>query len=95
MMNKIIPSGRRAMGFSANNFFERDHTFDAVVYKSDQPLFFAGRKENILSSIVYTSDASAILGTITAGRWIVKNQIHIRSAEIRKSYAKAIVDLYP
>ena len=95
MMNKIIPSGRRAMGFSANNFFERGHTFDAVVYKSDQPLFFAGRKENILSSIVYTSDASAIFGTITAGRWIVKNQIHIRSAEIRKSYAKAIVDLYP
>lgn len=83
------------MGISMNNFFEVGHPFDAVVYKTKMPLFFEGRKDNLLSSILYTGDSSAIYGTMTNGRWIVKGHRHEREAEIRKNFLKAIRELYP
>lgn len=94
MMNKVVPSGRLAMGISMNNFFEVGHPFDAVVMKSSSPLFFSGKSENLLSAILYTADTSAIEGTIIRGRWVVRNHLHVRAAEIRREFQRCMEDLY-
>ena len=82
------------MGISMNNFFEVGHSFDAVVMKADSPLFFSGKRENLLSAILYTADTSAIAGTIIRGRWVVRNHVHVRAAQIRKEFQRCMDDLY-
>ncbi len=94
MLNKVIPSGRMAVGIHMNNFFEIGHPFDAVIFRSTMPLFFTGRMDNLLSSIVYTADATAIVGTIVGGRWVVHQQRHENSEKIRHQFLRAIHDLY-
>lgn len=92
LMNKLICGGRSAMGFTTNNFFEINLPFDAVVYNAHTPLL-CGKKDHLLSKILYTSDASAITGTIVNGKWIIKNQFHPNGLAIRTAYDHAISQL--
>lgn len=94
MMNKVVPSGRLAMGISMSNFFEAGHPFDAVVMKANSPLFFSGKRENLLSAILYTADSSNIEGTIIRGRWVVRNHVHMRATEISNEFRRCINELY-
>jgi formimidoylglutamate deiminase len=94
MMNKVVPAGRLAMGMPTNNFFEVGRPFDAIVVKSTVPLFFSARLENLLPTILYTADPSVMQGTIVRGKWIVRNQVHVRAAEIRREFQRCMRELY-
>jgi formimidoylglutamate deiminase len=94
MMNKVVPAGRLAMGIPTSNFFEVGRPFDAIVVKSTVPLFFSARLENLLPTILYTADPSVMEGTIVRGKWIVRNQVHVRAAEIRREFQRCMRELY-
>ena len=90
MIQESIASGRSAMGIKATENFAIGQPFDAVVYQSGSHLLENASEINRLATLLYTSDSSRILGTIVAGRWVVKNQHHGNGAFIKGIFRKAM-----
>lgn len=76
-----IVTGRRALGEPSHQFFSKGQTLDAVVINSQVPLLGQRPKERRLSTLIYASDTTALLGTLTNGKWIVKNGRHMYTAK--------------
>ncbi|HNV28188.1 MAG TPA: formimidoylglutamate deiminase [Cyclobacteriaceae bacterium] len=93
MVNEEIESGRKAMSFKSKNHFEVGQPFDAVIYNSTTHLLADTSDKNRLSTLVYTSDSSRIMGTIVNGHWIVKDQHHARGHFIKTAFSKALREL--
>jgi formimidoylglutamate deiminase len=93
LMNKIIPSGRKALGIMCNNFFDIGCAFDAVVYSTHLPGTSQAYNEHLLPSLIYTADSSAIIGTLVNGRWIIKGHEHSHSQSIRERFSAAVREL--
>lgn len=83
-------SGRKAMGLSNNSFFEIGQPFDAAIVDATTPLMSTTTFKNLCNTIVYTQDASAILGTISNGKWIVKNGKHLNHQNIVSNFTTTI-----
>ena len=90
---KALISGRKAMGNDNTVYFEIGQPFDAVIYDANQPLLATSTNQSLLSTIIYSSDASATLGTIVNGQWKVKNQQHAVGEDIKNSFVKTIKSL--
>jgi formimidoylglutamate deiminase len=90
MVNEEILSGRRAMGIESQNHFELDKPFDAVVYNSQSHMLAETAERNRLATVLYSADSSRILGTIVNGKWVVKNQHHIRGHAIKMAFSIAM-----
>ncbi len=88
--NQAIITGRRAMGNSNKKYFEVGQPFDAVVYDAKVPLLNMSSKDNRLSTIIYSSDAAWVKGTIVNGHWVVKDQIHNDRDSISSEFTKAL-----
>lgn len=93
MVNEEIESGRKAMGFKSKNHFEVGQSFDAVIYNSTTHLLADTSEKNRLSTLIFTSDSSRIMGTIVNGHWIVKDQHHVQGHSIKKAFSKAMREL--
>lgn len=91
--HKCITCGREAMGISSKNFFEIDRPLDAVVYDADEPLLLQAGLAHLLATLVYTADASAVMGTMVDGRWVYKNGEARNGAAIRRRFARAVAEL--
>ncbi len=89
MINEEIVSGRKAMGINSKDNFEIGEPFDAVIFDGQAPLLNGISANHLAATIVYSSDASAKLGTIINGKWIVKFNKHF-SKDIRSRFATAI-----
>lgn len=89
LIQKTLRSGRAAMGNLHEKYFSMGEQFDAVVYNAKSPLLAQASATDILSAILYTSDSSDLLGTIVDGKWIVKNQVHLRSEKITAGFFSA------
>ena len=89
LLNKAIPCGRKAMGIKSDNFFTTDQPLDAVIFKTSAHLM----SEHLLPTILYTADASSILGTLVDGDWIVKGLNHKREKSIQLKFEKAMSEL--
>ena len=84
-------SGNQALGInSQSDYFKVGQPLDAVVYDASAPLVSAGHTNQRLSSIFYTADSSAILGTLVNGRWVVGNGRSRDTDKIRYDYEKAM-----
>ncbi len=93
LVNESISSGRKAMGIETKNNFEIGKPFDAVVYKANSHLLAETSDRNRMSTILYTSDSSRVLGTIIKGKWIVKDGHHINGRSIKDNFSKAMREL--
>jgi formimidoylglutamate deiminase len=93
LVNESISSGRKAMGMESKNNFEIGKPFDAVVFKANSHLLAETSDKNRVSTILYTSDSSRVLGTIVKGKWIVKDGHHINGRAIKDNFAKAMREL--
>ncbi|MEQ1585115.1 MAG: formimidoylglutamate deiminase [Cyclobacteriaceae bacterium] len=93
LVNEEVESGRKAMGLKSANYFEVGQPFDAVVYNSTSHLLADTSEKNRLSTLVFTSDSSRIIGTLVNGRWVVKDQHHIRGHSIKAAFSKAMREL--
>jgi formimidoylglutamate deiminase len=89
LTEKTLQSGKAAMGNLNRKYFGIGESFDAVIYNAKSPLLAQASIADILSVILYTSDSSDVLGTIVDGKWIVKNQVHLRSEKITAAFLAA------
>lgn len=89
LLNKAIPSGRRAAGLKSENFFSIGQSMDAVIFRSSAYL----TSEHLLPTILYTSDSSSIMGTLIDGDWVVKGQFHKKEKSIQSRFEKAMTEL--
>ena len=95
LLTKTLSSGRMAMasGNKQIDFFEVDSPFDAVVYDADSPLLSRPDIEQVLPSLIYTADASNVLGTIVNGKWVVKNNVHQNLNQIKFIFQRTMKSL--
>jgi len=82
-----LVGGRRATGGDAAAYFPLGAPFDAVVLDTAWPQFAACPPKRRLATLIYAADASALLGTLTAGRWVVKHGVHHRQDSLRRGYS--------
>jgi formimidoylglutamate deiminase len=90
MISTSVMNGRQAMGVKSTDHFAVGQSFDAVVFSGSSHLFENTSAKNRLATILYTSDTSKIIGTIVAGKWVVKNQHHQNGAVLKKNFGQAM-----
>jgi formimidoylglutamate deiminase len=90
MVSHSVLSGRRAMGINSTDHFAIGQSFDAVVFSASSHLFENTSPKNRLATILYTSDSSKILGTVVAGKWVVKGGHHMNGAMLKRNFSKAM-----
>ncbi len=90
MVNESVTSGRGAMGRKDSEHFAPGSPLDAVVYKANSHLLEVAQPQHLASILVYTSDSSRVLGTLVAGKWVVKDQHHVRGHRIKHEFHKAM-----
>ena len=93
LVTHAVITGRKAMGIQSQDHFAIGQPFDAVVFNASSHLLENSSDRNRLSTLVYTSDTSKIMGTIINGKWIVKNQHHENGAAIKNAFNKAMKEL--
>lgn len=92
-IDMALQSGRRAMGNDQHTYFEVGAPFDAFIMSSDAPLLAVSGTEKVLSTLVYSSDASHHLATIARGRCVVSYNKHVKYETIKSQFVKTIKDL--
>lgn len=85
MLETALQNGRRAMGINNAELFSVGDSFDAVIFDAAHPLTATASNADLLSVICYASGSDSRLGTMRAGKWIVKNGKHLRP-EIASDY---------
>jgi formimidoylglutamate deiminase len=93
MINEAVSSGRVAMGRGKQEHFAPGLPLDAVVFKANSHLVEAADLRHLSAVLVYTSDSSRILGTLVGGKWIVRDQHHLRGQLIKSEFAQAMEEL--
>ncbi len=92
-IRQSLIAGRKAMGNANKKYFTVGQPFDAVVYDAKAALLATCSAENRLSTIVYASDSSWVLGTMVDGKWIVKDQNHSQKESITSQFKETIQKL--
>lgn len=80
-ITKATIAGRRAMNNFENEFFAVGKSFDACMINANEPLLANVKPENLASTIVYATDASAFYGTFVNGKLIRKDENYLRIKE--------------
>ena len=69
-INQATIAGRKAMNNFEPEFFAVGAALDACIVKADAPLLARVNLENLTSSIIYSTDAAQIYGSIVAGKLV-------------------------
>ncbi|NQW26618.1 MAG: formimidoylglutamate deiminase [Flammeovirgaceae bacterium] len=85
-LDMAFRSGKKAIGVKVVDYFEMGTPFDGVVIDANTPLIAVSKPENILATLFYSGHPSDFLGTIIAGKWVVKNQRHIHQDPIQNEF---------
>lgn len=78
--------GHMAAGSPVQYGFAIGSPFDALVFRADAPLLMTASQDVLLPRMLYASDVSMQLGTIVAGKWLVKEGRHVRGEAIRNAW---------
>lgn len=89
---KVLVAGKRAMGEPESGYLDEGCTFDAVVFDSTHPLLATRSAKFLLNSLIYSMDASYLLGTIVDGKWAIKTH-HPNHEELRINFIESIRQL--
>jgi formimidoylglutamate deiminase len=93
MIDESVLRGRTAMGLSNHELFAIGQPLDAVVVSSTAHLVANTSVANRLATLLYTSDSARNLGTLVAGKWVVKDQHHIHGHTIKAAFGRAMRQL--
>ncbi len=88
-----LKSGRKAMGNSTEEYFAKGMPFDAIVMDAKHPMVSMSSHSSLLSTFLYSTDTAIQLGTITNGRWQVKDGVHCKREEIYHDFSRAIKEV--
>ncbi|MGI8544157.1 MAG: formimidoylglutamate deiminase [Aridibacter sp.] len=84
-------SGRKAMNNFEEKYFAVGLPFNACVISAEHPLIQTVSNENLLNTIVYSSDETK--GTVESGKWKVENGKHKNQEEIFDNFVETIKEL--
>jgi len=74
------PVGRLAVGERA----------DMLVLDPDSPALYGRKGDDILDSLVFAGDSSAIRDVMIAGRWVVCERHHVAEARVLEHYRQTM-----
>lgn len=83
-------SGRKAMGNYSSDFFKVGEPLNACIIDATAPLLNTTSIENLASTIVYATDPTMLLGTISFGKMNVSHKTY---ETIKQKFAHAIQEL--
>lgn len=86
-------AGRNAMGHQSETFFQVGDYFDAAVFDARTPLIGSSSLRHLCNTMVYSSDVSHLLGTMAAGKWVVKNGKHLHNETISNGFLNTMKKL--
>ena len=86
-------TGRKAMNNFTKEFFAVGEPLNACVISSKHPLLQTSSTQNLLNTILYSTDETMQKGTITNGNWMIKNDLNYREDKITQRFVKAINEL--
>ena len=92
-MKQATINGRISVGNYETQYFKVGEPLDAFVIDADFPLLLNTKNEFLMSSILYSTDQTAALGTLVNGEWKVQNNKHILKPEIIKDFSSCIKGL--
>lgn len=92
-IRQSLISGRAAMGSQETDYFKIGQPLDAVIYDEKSPLVAASALGNVLSTILYSSDAAHIKGTMVNGNWVVRDNRHLQKDDIALSFQRALTQI--
>jgi formimidoylglutamate deiminase len=86
-------SGRMAMGNNSSEFFKIGEYLNATLIDASSPLIATTSVENLASTLVYASDSSMYLGTISHGKMLPNTQDSDTRQDIIEKFKTAITQL--
>lgn len=92
-LDMVTSTGRKAMHNFNAEFFEVGQPLNACIFSARRPLTASTSLINLASTLVYASDATMLLGTISNGRLIVDQGNHLNQDSIHKNFLKAMMQL--
>ena len=90
MNGSALLNGRLAMGNTNPEYFSIGQSFDAVIFDATHPLTTTTPEEQLLSVLCYASGSDSRIGTIRAGKWLVKNGKHV-NPNITSDYKRQMI----
>ncbi|MDY8136332.1 formimidoylglutamate deiminase [Aquimarina sp. 2201CG5-10] len=83
--------GQKAMNNNySKDFFEVGKPLNASIFDASAPLLATSSLQNLTSTIVYSSDPTMQLATISYGEMIVNKGIHFKKENIKTQFIEAI-----
>lgn len=73
-IEKATLAGRKAMNNFNKDYFAVGESLNACVISKEHPLIQTASNENLLNTIIYSSDETMQKGTIVGGEWKLKNE---------------------
>ncbi len=92
-IKQTTKAGRKAMNDSQADYFTVGSPLNACLIGADHPLISTASPENILNTLIYSSDATTQCGTIANGVWKVENGCHAEYESIVSEFVDAIGEL--
>lgn len=89
-IDMALRSGRKAMNNYIMSFFTVGSPLNAAIVRGNIPLLESTANQNLLSTMLYTVDASHQWGTISGGKLIVKDGIHQNYEDIKADFTKTM-----
>ena len=92
-VEQAVTTGRKAMGNHEEEYFKVGSVFNAFVISSRHPLIAAASEENLMNTIIYSSDETMHEGTIVRGKWRSRNGRHEHEEAISAGFRDALREL--
>lgn len=81
-----LKAGRKAMNNFETDYFKVGAPFNATVLKANSPLIEVSGMDKVVSTLLYSSDASSQLATISNGELVVENGVHMNYDSIKANF---------
>lgn len=92
-VKQAIINGRKAMNNFNEQFFAIGEPLNALIISDEHPLIATTTDENLLNTIIYSSDETMQFGTISNGKFVVENGKHFDSEQIFNDFRQTIDEL--
>lgn len=92
-IDMALRSGRKAMGNFTHHYFKVGEFFDAALIDPNPALIKSSSWEKLASTIMYSSDISMQYGTISKGKLVVREGVHLKANGIADDFVATIQQL--
>lgn len=89
-IDMALISGRKAMNNFSTDYFKIGEQLNACILSTLNPLLANTSDKNILSTMLYSTDYSTQWGTISSGKLVVENGMHVGYEKALRNFSETI-----